>query len=174
MDNDRIEKDRIEKEMHELEHKIQFTFNDIELLAKAMNSCKIKNFNAGKNHKEYCNESLATVGDSILHFVITDEIYKKDSNITKGKLTTLADSLENNATLYEVDQKEEIIKYAYNKKHFNKDPNIPDHEKVVHKKHDPYIEAIVGAIYYDQGYEKVKSWINTYLYPLLEKYKKQG
>ena len=39
------------------------------------------------------------------------------------------------------------------------------------KGHDAYIEAVVGAIYYDSNFEITKQWINDYLYPLLVKYK---
>ena len=68
--------------------------------------------------------------------------------------------------------KEGLIDYSYNDLHFFKDPNIPDHEQVVHKAHDPYIEAMVGAVYYDSGnYDTTKRWILKWLLPLLEKYK---
>ena len=39
------------------------------------------------------------------------------------------------------------------------------------KGHDAYIEAVVGAIYYDSNFEITKQWIYDYLYPLLVKYK---
>ena len=50
--------------------------------------------------------------------------------------------------------------------------NPPEHEKVVSKEHDPYIEAIAAAIYKDGGWEAVTPWFNDWLLPLLEKYKK--
>ena len=61
--------------------------------------------------------------------------------------------------------------YSYNDLHFYKDANIPDHEKVVCKEHDPYVEAIVGAVYYDSNYDTTRRWILKWLLPLLEKYK---
>lgn len=66
------------------------------------------------------------------------------------------------------DQK--LIEYAYNNEYFQSD-NPPKHKQVVNKKHDPYIEAIVGAVYYDASFDKTKKWIIEWLLPLLEKYR---
>lgn len=166
-----MDKKRIYDEMSELEIKLSYKFNKISLLAEAMKSVKIEVPDSGKNHREYSNEVLATVGDAILKAVIADRLFSDTPNITKGKLTTIKKCLENNKTLHGVDCGEGIINYAFNEKHFYNDPNVPGQEKVVSNGHDAYVEAIVGAIYYDSNFEITKQWINVYLYPLLEKYK---
>lgn len=158
----------IEENMFFLEEKIKYKFNDISLLAQAMKSVKIKELNVGKNHKEYSNERLAIVGDAVLKAVISDVLYCKKI-ATKGEITNKKKKLENNKILHVISISEGIINYAYNNLHFY-DPNLPKHERVVCKKHDPYIEAIVGAIYYDGGFNSAKKWIVDYLLPLLEKY----
>ncbi len=166
-----MNEERIIKEMKKLETKIDHKFNNISLLAKAMKSEKIDVPNSGKNHREYSNEALATVGDAILKAVIADRLFRDFPDITKGELTVAKKALENNKTLHKIDCDEGIIDYAYNEKHFYNDPNVPEQEKVVSKGHDAYIEAIVGVIYYDSNFEVTKQWINDYLYPLLVKYK---
>ena len=50
---------------------------------------------------------------------------------------------------------------------FQSDAGVPDHEKAVNKGHDPYIEAIVGAVFYDSNYDTTKRWILKWLLPLL-------
>lgn len=45
--------------------------------------------------------------------------------------------------------------------------DVPDYEKVVNKGRDPYIEAIVGAVFYDSNYDTTKRWILKWLLPLL-------
>ena len=165
-----MENERIEKEMRELELKLHYHFNDISWLAEAMGSIKKEIKGSGKNNSEYVNDGLATVGDAILKFVITDKLYQ-DGIKTKGEITDKRRPLEENATMYKIMLGEGLIKYSYNDKHFYKDPNIPDHEKVVCKEHDPYIEAIVGAVYYDSDYDTTRTWILEWLLPLLEKYK---
>ena len=164
-----MDKKRIEKEMKELEDLLHYHFIDISWLAKAMGSIKISIAGQGKNGSEYSNEGLATVGDSILKSVIADKLYREGVT-TKGEITAKKSDIENNRTMHELMLGEGIINFSYNELHFHNDPNIPDHEKVVCKKHDPYIEAIVGAVYYDSDYDTTKRWILKWLIPLLEKY----
>ena len=145
-----MDETRIEKEMYEFaKDKLKYTFNDISWLAKAMRSKKIEIKGEGKNHSEYTNESLATVGDALLKFIISDNLYRNNKgNLTKESITKNRESIEKNST---------------------KD-NPPNNEKVVCKNHDPYIEAIVGAIYYDSNFECVKKWVENTLIPLLKSY----
>ncbi len=166
-----MDDERIIKEMKELEGKIHYKFKDILWLSKAMQSTKIDVQGSGKNHKEHCNDALATVGDAILKAVIADKLFGENKEITKGELTACKQELENNKLLHRIAIEEDIIKYAYNEKHFQYDNDIPGNEKVVSKRHDAYIEAIVAAVCYDSNFETTKQWIYEYLYPLLEKYK---
>jgi len=165
-----MEKRRIEKEMRELELKLHYHFNDISWLAKAMGSIKIEVVGRGKNGSEYSNEGLATVGDTILKSVIADKLYR-DGIRTKGEITVKKSDLENNSAIHRMMLSEGLIDYSYNELHFYKDPQIPEHEKVVCKEHDPYVEAIVGAVYYDSNYDTTRRWILKWLLPSLEKYK---
>ena len=123
----------------------------------------------GKNHKEYSNEGLATVGDTFLKSVIADYLYRSGC-ITKGQITDNKKDLENNDSMHELMLGEGWINYSYNDLHFTKD-NPPQHERVVSKGHDPYVEAIVGAVFYDSNYDTAKRWILKFLLPLLEQYK---
>ena len=160
---------RIEKEMRSFELQLHYHFNDYHWLAKAMKSVLLAVEGEGKNHKEYTNEGLATIGDNILKSIISDKLYREGIT-TKGQITERKSGLENNATMHKLMLKEGWIVYSFNDLHFYKDPCIPEHEKVVCKGHDPYIEAIVGAIYYDSNYDTVKRWVLKNLLPLLEKY----
>lgn len=159
---------RIEKEMRQFELVLHYHFNQISWLAKAMCSVKIEVDGEGKNHDEYTNEGLATVGDTMLKSMISDMLYR-DGITTKGAITDAKKDIENNDTMHRLMLGEDLIKYSYNDLHFTMD-NPPQHEKVVSKKHDPYVEAIVGAIYYDSNYETTRRWVNKILIPLLKKY----
>ena len=149
---------------------LHFSFGSISRLAEAMRSQLIKTDKSGKN---YSNENLAFVGDSVLKLVLADDLYtdNKDSHrgLTKGDLTEEKSALEKNTVLHKIMKGENWIKYSYNDVHFYDEKHKTD--KVVCKKHDPYIEAIVAAMYYDSGFDKTKDWILTVLKPLLEKYK---
>ena len=165
-------KELIEKNMLELEEKIGYQFKDISLLARAMGTIKIEKTDQGKNNKEYANSLLATVGDAILKAVLADILYRLHEIQTKGQLTARKSELEKSIVLHKImNGEKQLIDYAFNEKHFYKDTEIPDNEKVVNNKHDQYIEAIVAAIYYDSNYDTVKEWISKWLFPLLNKYK---
>ena len=77
--------------------------------------------------------------------------------------------LENNKIFHRIMTEEKLILYSYHDKHFNMD-NPPDHEKVVSKKHDPYIEAIAAAIYMDGGWDAVTTWFKEWLLPRFVRY----
>lgn len=149
--------------MLELERIINYRFNDINLLEHAMNSTALGNDN-------HVNDALATVGDAILKSMIADYLYKNVSQ-TKGDITQLKSNLENNSTLHNVEMNTGIINYAHNEKHFYGDVNTPDNERVVCREHDSYLEAIVGAIYYDSSYNSAKKWFGDYLRNELDRYK---
>ena len=155
----------IESKMEELSKKIEYEFKDISLLKKAMDSTKIQ------EKKEHSNQCLATVGDAVLKILISDYLFYIDKISTKGELTEKKKELENNKVLYKIVTNEEIINFAFNDKHFYSKEN-PQHEKVALSKHDSYLEPIIGAIFYDGGFEKTKIWFENWLYPILEKYKK--
>ena len=160
-----MDKDEIERKMKELSGIIRYRFKDISWLSKAMGSIKV-----GKN--EYKNETLAIVGDALLKALICDHYYSQDENISKKDINDVKERLENNEILRDIVNGENLRQYTYNDKHFYAS-NIPEQEKVK-EKHDPYIEAMIGAIFYDSGrnWKKLKNWFEDYLFPLLEKYKK--
>lgn len=165
-----MDKALIYQKMRELEIKIHYHFNDIAWLAKAMRSEKIEGV-GGKNHSEYTNEGLATVGDTLLKSVLADYLYRNDVQ-TKGEITCQKSALENNEVMHKIMIEHGLIGYAYNDKHFQADSNIPEHEKVVNKEHDPYIEAMIGAVFYDSNYDTTKRWILKWLLPLLKHFSK--
>lgn len=173
-----MDENRIIEKMRELESVIEYRFKKLEWLSTAMQAIKIKEpekteKSEKRKHREYANEGLATVGDTVLKSVIADYLFQTKNTKTKGLITEEKRKLENNDVLYNVRKKYKIIDYAYNDKHFHSDPDVPKNEKVVDKKHDPYIEAIVGAIFYDSGYDTAKDWITKWLLPKLEQSSKK-
>lgn len=103
------------QKMRELEIKIHYHFNDIAWLSKAMRSEKIEVSGEGKNHSEYTNDGLATIGDTVLKSVIADYLYRKGIT-TKGEITQIKSKLENNEVMHNIMLKCGLIGYAYNAK----------------------------------------------------------
>ena len=162
-----MDQSRIEKEMHELETKLGHTFKDISLLSNAMKSQKLEKLPGdGDNQKEYSNEALAFLGDTIIKFLIAEYLYGDGNNKRKGPMTRKKSELERNCIFHKIMIEEGLISYSYHDKHFHMD-NPPQNKKVVTKKHDPYIEAITAAIYKDGGWEAVTLWFKNWLLPRL-------
>jgi dsRNA-specific ribonuclease len=121
--------------------------------------------------KDYSNDALACLGDSIIKFLLTHYLFsqgKKKGDISKDKA-----EMESNTVFHKIAVDYHILNYAYNDKYFS-DENPPEHEKVRSEKHDPYIEAIAAAIYKDGGWESVTPWFNNWLLPRLKQYKDQS
>ena len=97
---------RIIIEMHKLEKKLKYKFNNIYYLSKAM--CAIKLGKKARNNS-YQNDGLAVVGDALIKFVLSDKIYRIDNIDNKGKITTIKKDLESNSTFNEVIKKLEYL-----------------------------------------------------------------
>ncbi len=150
-----IRKDNIVQKMQELALKIEYEPNDIRYLAEAIHCQVVHKEGDGKNRKNYTNDAYATLGDSILKFVLTEYLFEKGYD--KYEITKKKQSLEDNKTLFSLCEKSGIWGYAYNDKYFM--PDAPKENQVPHGQHNPYIEAIIAAIYKDRGINYCREWI---------------
>ena len=82
--------------MESLETKLNYKFNNIELLKNALVHSSYANEVRGNTHS---NERLEFLGDSVLSIIVADHIYHKYPNMPEGELTRLRASLvcENNS-----------------------------------------------------------------------------
>lgn len=147
---------RIEKKMLELAEFLGYEFNDLTYLKKAMNCTRIHRNGDGGNRDNCENSALSTLGDAVLKLVLTDYYFEQDDDcgsITKNRIDS-----EKNLQLKGLCDKSGLIRFAYNEFHFNDEENIPDHEKPRAGQHDLYVEAVIGAVYKDRGYDYAKSW----------------
>lgn len=154
-----VEKSTVVSKMYELAELIDYVPNDISYLAKAMHCQRIHCDGDGKNRKNYTNDSLATLGDSLLKFILTDYLF--DKGYDKADITTKKQPLENNATLFNLCITSGIFRYAYNDLYFSYE--APLENQVYHSEHDVYIEAIIATIYKDKGIEYCKDWTIKFL-----------
>ena len=160
-----MDQERIYKEMHELEGIIGYTFNNIQHLADAMNATKCNNPNRSKNNDEHMNHSLATVGDAILKAINAELLFQEGKN--RGDITIQKSEKENNDVLFEIANKSGITQFAYHQTHFLKD-NPPKEALVSNSKHNQYIEAIIGAIFHDGGFDSAFKWVSNWLITILK------
>jgi ribonuclease-3 len=110
------------------------------------------------------NERLEFLGDAVLELVITDYLYNKYPEKTEGELTSLRSALVNANTLYVVGVNLGVNDFLLLSKGESKDTGRARQYILANT-----IEAIIGAIYLDQGYEKVKEFIYKNITPLIDK-----
>lgn len=157
----KLNKEIIIEKMIELAHILKYDYININYLKKAMYSVKLnKKSDDGKNHKEYSNDAMATPGDALIKFVLSDYLYSFD--FEKDEITNIKGEIESNESFVNIRDNVLAIKnYAYNDYNFY--PSNRYNMQVSMPKHDSYIEAIVYAIYRDRGYRYTKKWIIDFL-----------
>ncbi|MBI2630610.1 ribonuclease III [Candidatus Nomurabacteria bacterium] len=140
----------------DFEKKIKITFKDKNLLMQAFTHRSYINENGGTILTH--NERLEFLGDAVLELIVTDFLYKKYPNYTEGELTAIRSALVNAVIISEVASDVGMNEYLLLSKGEAKD----------HGKARQYIlantyEAVVGAVYMDQGYETAEAFITKTL-----------
>jgi ribonuclease-3 len=140
----------------DFEKKINVNFKDKDLLKQAFIHRSYINENSGTKLSH--NERLEFLGDAVLELIVTDFLYKKYPNYAEGELTALRSALVNAVIISEVASKMGMNEYLLLSKGESKDTG----------KARSYIlantyEALVGAIYLDQGYEVALKFIAKFL-----------
>lgn len=150
------------KNIESLETKLGIKFKDINILKNALVHRSYIN-----EHKDFVldhNERLEFLGDAVLELSVTDYLYK-NFNDAEGTLTNWRSSLVNSSQLASVAESLGVYDFLYLSKGESQDTN---------KKARNYIlanafEAIVGAIYLDQGYKVADKFIQNNLIIYLKK-----
>lgn len=109
------------------------------------------------------NERLEFLGDAVLELVITNYLYKRFPEYNEGELTSLRSALVNADTCSAVAQKLEVNEFLLLSKGETKDMGRARQYILANT-----LEAIIGAIYLDQGYEVAEKFIIVHITPLTE------
>ncbi len=139
------------KQLKSLEKKLNYIFNDKELLLKAITH-KTYAFEA-KTPLEY-NERLEFLGDSILNFIISEKLYMINKYFSEGDLTRHRAIYVNNIFLADKAKKLDIGKFLL----------LGKGEKIQRGDTNPTnlanaLESIIGAIYLDSDIDIVRDII---------------
>lgn len=140
--------------------KIKKQFKNKELFDQALTHKSWLNENKGKRQS---NERLEFLGDAILEFIVSDEIYNKFPDKEEGYLTDLRANLVNTKNLAMLARKLKIGEEIFMSKG-EKQSVGHDNDAVL----ADTLEAIMGAIYIDHGFEAVKEFIHSNLLPDIE------
>lgn len=127
-----------------LEKKLAFEFKNKDLLHDAL------------THKSYSlgginNQRLEFLGDSILNTIISEYLYQKFNKDNEGKMTSMRASLVNEDSLFKLAKEIDLNEFVFmSEEEFSRSGNLRKAALA-----DTY-EAIIGAIFLDQGYDVSK------------------
>ncbi|HZS43000.1 MAG TPA: ribonuclease III [Candidatus Paceibacterota bacterium] len=142
-------------------------FKDKALLKQAFTHRSYLNEN--RNLKIEHNERLEFLGDAVLELVVTDYLFKKFSEKPEGELTSYRSSLVNYNILSEVAKELKMNDFLLLSRGEAKDTGRARTIILANA-----YEALVGAIYLDQGYEAARLFIAGGLFHLIDDIVRKG
>lgn len=97
------------------------------------------------------NERLEYLGDAVLSAVVADYLFKRYPYKGEGFLTEMRSKMVNRQQLNDIALKMGLKKLTY----FNKYDNALKGSQIFGNT----LEALIGAVYLDKGYEATKQWV---------------
>jgi len=134
-----------------LAKKIDVNFKNIELLRQAVTHRSYLNEN--RDYALDHNERLEFLGDAVLELIITEHLYSNYKN-PEGELTSWRSALVNGEMLAVVSQELGVEKYLLMSRGEAKDKGRARQYLLANA-----LEAIIGAIHLDQGYDVAKKFV---------------
>lgn len=135
---------------------------EIAFIHRSYLSVLQREFPENKIKDTFTNERLEFLGDSIFNFIITEYIFQTYPDSNEGELTNMRANLINRQVMSEVAYKLHLDEYI--RVSFNVKQHIENHTTAVLSNS---LEALVGAIYVDSGYQTTKNFLLNKILPLL-------
>ena len=149
-----------EKDFNTFQQRSGLTFENKVLLVQAFTHRSYLNEN--RDAKLEHNERLEFLGDAVLELVVTDYLFKHFEDKAEGELTAYRSALVNTTMLASVAMKLGMNDYLLLSRGESKDEGRARQYILA----DTF-EALIGAFYLDQGYDKVAEFISKNLLSLL-------
>jgi len=146
--------------LKQLEQNLNISFSDSSLLLRALTHRSFVNENPDDVLED--NERLEFLGDAVLDFIVGAYLYNRFPEIDEGELTELRAALVKTGTLAGFAQQMEIGRYL--RLGYGEEENGG-------RERAPILcaafEAVIGAIYLDQGVEKAQALVEQLAGPAL-------
>lgn len=108
--------------------------------------------------KRESNERLEFLGDAVVEFVVSEKLFERLPDKNEGYLTALRANLVNTKNLSEIAKKLEIGKEIFLSKGESDGGGRTNHSLLADT-----VEAIIGAIFIDQGIKKASDFIGEHI-----------
>ena len=149
------------KKFEEFAQKMGVVFNDIGLLRTACTHRSYLNENKGAGLEH--NERLEFLGDAVLELIITYFLFKKYPKKNEGDLTSYRAALVNTVSLSRVAESLGVNDYMLLSRGEEKDKGRARSIILADS-----VEAIIGAIYIDQGYSAAANFVSRHLLEVID------
>lgn len=143
----------IQVELERLQNAFDLELSNPELLERALT-------HRSRSHDNY--ERLEFLGDSVLGFVVAEDLYHRFPDISEGKLSRMRSFVVRKETLARIARTmgfQELLKLGEGELKsggFNRDSILSD-----------TLEAVIGAVYLDQGLAVARTFIHRYFEEVL-------
>jgi ribonuclease-3 len=137
-----------------LQTRLGYTFRDPGLLQQALTH---------RSHSSLHNERLEFLGDSVLNCVVASILYERFHMLPEGDLSRLRANLVKQQSLFEIAQKLELSNFLrlgegeLKSGGFRRPSILAD-----------TLEALLGAIFLDSGFDAARDAIRSFYIPLLD------
>jgi len=149
------------KSTTEFARQIDVEFSDQSILQQAFIHRSYVNEHRGEAVEH--NERLEFLGDAVLELVVTDFLFHSFPKKPEGELTAYRAALVNTNTLATAAGKLGMNEYLMLSRGESKDTGRARQYILANT-----FEAVIGALYLDQGYESAKKFIETNIFPLTD------
>ncbi|HOI14370.1 Ribonuclease 3 [anaerobic digester metagenome] len=150
-----------------LEAKINYQFKNTDLLQRAL--LHRSRANEERQKQKVCKDqdALRTLGDAVLKTILCDLLMRSGYE-TKGEITIMKSTIESRPFLAELGrgfglQNEILVGEGARVQKHNEEPNVIAET----------LEAIIGAMYLDGGYESAKKAVSVWYEPYREEMLKE-
>jgi len=140
-----------------LESIVGVSFTDKNHLLTAVTHRSYLNEHRGATQDH--NERYEFLGDAVLELVVTDFLFRKYPDKPEGELTAVRAALVNTISLADASTRLELGDFLLLSKGEAKDTGRARQYILANT-----FEAVIGAIYLDQGYDKAKEFIAAQLF----------
>jgi ribonuclease-3 len=141
--------------------KLGVTFKNLDFLVEALTHRSYLNENRATSHSH--NERLEFLGDAVLELATTNFLFHKFPLKPEGDLTAYRASLVNTVSIAEAAQTLGVNDMLLLSRGESKDTGRARQIILANA-----FEAILGAIYLDQGYDAAESFIAKHLFPKID------
>lgn len=139
----------------EIEKNINIQFKKKALLHQALIHRSYLNEN---KQEKSSNERLEFLGDAVLEFVVSERLYHSFPHFSEGKLTALRAKLVNTRALAAIARKLKLGEAIYLSKGEESNQGRSNTSLLANT-----LEALIGAIFLDQGIQASESFINRFI-----------